>query len=430
MTAGQKQGPARGAGGSRDLWILVGMAALSLAPYAANHGMFDRLFWFGDEFDLMEKMDRLGFCQSLWLAFSENFVPLFKALWGGAIVVFGGSYAAMITLSWLTHALNVFLLGRLMRTCGLSWVAVLFAQVVFGLTPANLETLAWSVQWSAILSLTFMLLGLDSFFRKPSLGAPVGWAAASALSFSRGVLTGLLLAAASLWPAGKAPLSKRLGYAAAYVLPSIAVGLLITVMVPTGNHRHMAGHWGDAAGFGAWYYCLNPAYRLLGVESWGPRTVVLLGLLKCSLAVWAIARSRGSQRLLFLLLVAFDLGNAALLGIGRYQTGLSMATSSRYQYASLVGIIPLAGFWLSRQWERLPGPAALRGLALTALLAGIAVPMLRQWPVDLDPFTAWRGTESRRVLLGDSSQEPQVVPGYPDFPMERARQLIVIYNLH
>lgn len=417
----------------RDRWILAALGFMALFPYALYHGMFDRLYWFGDEFDLIDQMDRLGFWRWVWLVFAENFVPLFKVLWGGAVLAFGGSYGAMIAILWLTHALNVVLLGRLMRTCGLSWTAALVALIPFGLTASNLETLAWSVQWSSVLSVTFMLLAMDGFARRPFLPAPVGWAAASALSFSRGVLTGLLLAFACILPNGRetsARLSLRITYAAAFMLPALVVALLITRLMPSGNQTHMEGHWGDAAVFGAWYYCLNPAYRLLGFDSWGLRTVMMLGFLKIALVAWSVARARDRKRKLFVMLVLFDLGNAVLLGIGRYHTGLPASVSSRYQYASLIGILPLAGFWFSEQWEKIPFSRTPRRIALVALSTVAVICLCRQWPADLGPFTTWRGTDSRRVILGNSDQGPQGVPGIPGLPMARARQLAARYSLH
>jgi hypothetical protein len=338
----------------------------------------------------------------------------------------------MIAIVWLTHAVNVALLGRLMRTCGLSWVAVILAQAVFGLTPANLETLAWSVQWSAVLSVTFMLLAFGAFFRVPPRASSFGWAAASALSFSRGVLTGPLLALACLWPdRGAAPLrpARRAVFVAGYVLPAVGVALMIAALA-TGNHRHMGGHVGEAAAFGAWYYCLNPAHYLLSFESLGWHTVAALGLCKLSLAGWAIVRSQGRQRLLFALLVAFDLGNAVLLGIGRYHIGLPASLASRYQYASLIGIMPLVGFWFSRQWSRLSVPITLREISAFAVLAACAFGLCRQWPAVLDPFTAARGTESRRVLLGESDAGEHGVPGIPRMETDRAKFLISKYKLH
>jgi hypothetical protein len=417
---------------SRECWVLIASGLAALAPYAAFHGMFGRLYWFGDEYDLIDQFDRLGFWKWIWTMFAENFVPVFKLLWGGGIFVFRGSYGAMIAMVWLTHAVNVALLGRLMRTCGLSWAAVALAQAVFALTPANLETLAWSVQWSAVLSATFMLLAFEAFLKAPGGRSSFAWAAISALSFSRGVLAGPLLALGCFWPdPGAVPPSpsRRMARVAGYLLPAAAIALLIAAFA-AGNHRHLGGHLEEAAAFGAWYYLLNPALDVLSVESLGWHTVAALGLCKVALVVWALGRSRDRQRLLFALLVAFDLGNAVLLGIGRYHTGLPAAAGSRYQYASLIGIMPLAGFWFSRQWARLPVPANLRDLGAIVVLAAGAFYMCRQWPTVLGPFTSSRGTESRRILLIDPDPGPNSVPGIPGLPTERVKLLIAKYKLH
>jgi hypothetical protein len=414
---------------TRDFWLLLAPGLLALIPFFAYHSMFRRLYWFGDEFDLIDQMDLLGFWRWLWQVYGENFVPLFKVVWGAGILAFGGSYAAMIALAWLTHATNVVLLGRLMRTCALPWVSVFFAQVVFGFTAANLETLAWAVQLSAMLSVTFLLLALDSFFRAPLGVVPIGWAVASALTFIRGVLTGFLLALGCLWPGTNARLPRRLGVAALCLVPTLAIVALVTVMVPTGNHRHMGGHGGEAALFGTWFYCLNPADRLLRIESFGLRTTLLLGFLKAAVVACAIARSRGRQRLLFILLLAFDLTYAGLLGIGRYNTGLLMSTSSRYQYSSLIANLPAASFCLNLIWSKLPAPPRARAAVFAVLLASVAFSMCRLWAIDLEGFSVWRGTDNRRALLAGPA-DSQAVPGYPGFPMARARELIAKYGLH
>jgi hypothetical protein len=411
-------------------WLVPAMGALSLAPLVAYHALFARLFWFGDEFDLIDQIDRLGFWAWLWRVFAENFVPLFKLLWGGGVFLFHGSYAAMVVLVWLTHACNVVLLGRVMRAYGIGWLAVLFTQAVFGLTSGNLETLAWTVQWSAVLSVTFMLFALERLLAAPFTAAAALGSAASALSFSRGVLTGPLVVLGSLFPeANRAPAAagRRLAFRAGCLLSAAVVALLIDLLA-RGNHHHMAGHLGQAAAFGAWYYGLNPAHDLFSVESMGWRTVVILGLGKVALIAWALARSRGRPRMLFALLVAFDLGNAALLGIGRFHTGFAATVSSRYQYASLIGILPLAGYWLEAQWDRMPvSPTLRRAAAMAALGVGMGL-MVRNWSGVLDSFTVWRGTDSRQALLAASGPGP--VPGIPTMTRERARELIAKYHLH
>lgn len=411
-------------------WILLGTGVAALAPLALYHGLFARLFWFGDEFDLIDQIDRTGFWHWVFVVFAENFVPVFKVLWGGSVLVFHGSYFAMIVLLWLTHGLVVALLGKVMRRCGLSWAAVALAQILLGLAPANAETLCWSVQWSAVLSVAFMLLALDAFLARPFGPGSFAWVGASALSFSRGVMSGVLLAAAGLWPGQGAGAkgARRAALCAGYLAIAVAVAAVITLF-SSGNHRHMAGHWGEAAVYGIWYYCLNPAQRMLGVESWGWHTVALLGALKCALVAWALLRSGGRTRMLFALLVASDLGNALLLGIGRYHTGIETAVSSRYEYASLIGIAPLLGYWAAGMLGKVRLPAALRASAAAAALAVLAVAFCRQWRSEIGFYSEWRGSEPRRILLVEPHPGDHAVPGIPFMETDRAKAIIRKYGL-
>ena len=304
--------------------------------------------------------------------------------------------------------------------------------MVFGLTAANYETLCWSVQWSAVLSVTFMLLALDAFFSDEPTWRQVGWVASSALSFSRGVLTGPVLAL-GLFLQGMAdpsrPSTERMRRAAWLVAPSVAVAGLILAL-SAGNQQHMAGHWADAAVYGLWYLCSNPAHALLSVEPYGWHTVAVLGLLKLWLFGWALLRSSGRVRILFIMLVAFEVGNAALLGVGRFHTGLSSTIASRYQYASLIGSVPIAGFAFSRLLGLVPVPDAVRGLVGAVILGALGLSLVGEWKTKIDPFTDWRGTQSRRILLQDPNPKIDAVPGIPALPMERAKVLIEKYRLH
>jgi len=166
------------------------------------------------------------------------------------------------------------------------------------------------------------------------------------------------------------------------------------------------------------------------VESYGWHTVAALGLLKVTLVVWAFARSTGRVRVLFAMLLAFEMGNAALLGIGRYHTGILTTLASRYQYASLIGIAPMVGFWFSRMCGRVPGPASAGRAIAAVVLVALGVSMVRSWGPELEPFTAWRGTESRRIVLVDPNPRPDAVPGIPGLSMDRARLLVSKYRLH
>ena len=422
------------AGDSRrgEFLILLFSAVVSLAPYLVYRALFARLFWFGDELDQIDHIDRLGFWHWVLLFFGENFVPLFKVLWGGAALLFGGSYAAMITLVWLTHALNVALLGRLMRGCGLSWAAVFLAQALFGLSCSNLETLAWSVQGSPVLSITFLLLAMDACLREGPLALQVGWVAASAVSFARGVLTGPVVAVGLLLDPGSRgrPWTLNRARAVAAVLLPSAVGAALIAVFASGNHQHMKGHGAEAFTFGLWYYCANPMHALLSVESYGWHTVAVLGAIKLALVVAALARTPGRTRVLFMMLVAFELGNAVLLGIGRYHTGLPSTLASRYQYASLLAAAPVAGFWFSRLCGLVPGGRFAGRAVATVVLLGLGLTQVRAWAGVLEPFTSWRGSESRRILFVDPNPRADAVPGIPGMDMDRAKALIRRYTLH
>ena len=413
---------------------------VALAPLLISRHDFARLFWLGDEFDLIDQIDHLGLWRWIWVVFAENFVPLFKLLWGGSVFLFHGSYLPMIVMLWLTHAVNTWLLGRLLRVHEFPWTAVIFAQLIFALSPGNMETLGWSVQWSAVLATTFFLLALDCHARhQPHLRVItlrgvlplVGLCAGSAFCFARGVLTGAVLGVACFWPpeATATVWRRRLATAGLCLLPALVAGGLIAVFA-SGNHKHLAGHLLDASQFGLWYYCLSPLHRWLEMDTWGPHTTASLGLLKLTLTVWGLKHATARQRALLVLLVLYDLGNVVLLGVGRYHTGLSEAINSRYQYGSILSTIPFVGLWLSHLCRRFPVRLHLRPIAATAIIATATWFVARSWPDEIRSFCFGRGTENRRILLVEPNPGPYAVPGIPFMPTSRGKELIKKYHLH
>jgi hypothetical protein len=48
----------------------------------------------------------------------------------------------------------------------------------------------------------------------------------------------------------------------------------------------------------------------------------------------------------------------------------------------------------------------------------------------MSSWSVWRGSEVHRVLVEDPFPGRNAVPGYPGFPMDRARELIRKYHLH
>lgn len=419
-------------------WVAGGAALLPLALWPDR---FAELFWFADDLFLVDQIAQMGFWSWTVTFFTESFVPVFKLAWGGLLHAAGGSYFALIAALWVTHALNTVLFGRLLLRAGFPVVAVLFAQLGFALTVLNLETLGWSVQWSALLATTFLLLGLGW---QESRGGSPGWswrrhgplvlcAALSAGCFARGVLSGGVFALGLLLPALLArefsSLRRAAPAALLCLLPAAAVALGITLLAD-GNPRHMDGQWGSAARFAATFFLLNPAHGLLGDPAPWSAPSILLALLKLAVVASGLRLARDRVRVVLLLLFAYDLGNAVLLGIGRHHTGLEAALGSRYQYGSLLATLPFAGLLLARGLAALPSPRTRQRLAF-ALLALLAALWLRQWPAALAPFVAWRGTEMRQLLSAPYTTDPTAtVPALDFMHLERAKALQRAYDLH
>lgn len=424
-------------------------ALLALAPLVIWHAEFAKLFWFGDDFLLLDQINRMGFGPWLTAAFTESFTPVFKLLWGGMVFASGGSYFALIVLLWLTHALNTLCLGGLLRRAGFTWFVVVVVQLLFALPAANLETLGWSVQWSAVLAMTFFLLGLwwqekyvaqmDTWQTRVH-GPLLLFATASACSFSRGVLTGAVLAlGVMLSGAGgglRAPQSTRRAHGSAWLLaallllPSAGVTLVIMVFA-SGNQQHLGGHSGAMLSYAAGYFLLNPGYLLLGLGTWQPVPLLLLAAAKLALIYWGLARTSGRPRILLALLIAYDLGNAVLLGIGRYHTGFETVISSRYNYSSLLATLPFAALWLEHLLNRFIARVRVRQVIAVALLAGAVWFGLQGWPRELASFTDWRGTGLRKLLADPAAARAgATVPALEFMRTERAMELIQRYNLH
>lgn len=421
----------------------VACGLVALAPFLLWYQAFTQLFWFADDFFLVDQIAMMGVGHWVGVAFAENFVPLFKLLWSAVLFGADGDYRGMLWALWLTHALNTFLLTRVVQAAGLPRFAVWFVPLVFALTPANLESLGWSVQWSAVLATTFLLAGLDLLLRHDT-GRPSGWrfwlpltlcAAASALSFSRGVLAGPVLALGIALPMldrrDTPALLARWRELLACLVPAVIVAIVIKAGAQ-GNHQTLSGHWGDVLWFGASYFLFNPGYLLADAGSPTAAWLLSLGALKLGLLAWALCSTAGRMRYLLLLLVAFDLGNALLLGIGRHHTGFLGALSSRYNYSSLITTLPFLALALGALVTRLATTAAWRGrVALAVIMLVIAGQFARVWPRELESFVAWRGRAMRALLQAPAtSDETARLPALDFMHVERAKALMRTFNLH
>ncbi len=416
---------------------------LALLPYLIHRESFDTLVWFADDLYLVDQLAHLGFAKWLLAFFTESFVPVFKLLWGGLLLLCDGSYPAMIRALWLTHAFNTWLLGRLLARAGFGGSAVVLAQVVFALTPAHLESLGWSVQWSAVLAVTCLLAGLN--WHEAHAPAAGRWslrahgplvllAALGAGCFARGVLTGGVFAFALLlsmvWQRDWAAWRPRAVPVLACLVPSLAVAATI-MLFAHGNQRSMAGHWVEALKFGLTYLAYNPLYLLLGEPAIGSVPYHALAVLKVALVAGGLAVARGRARALLLVLLVYDLGNAVLLGVGRHGDNLYGALVQRYVYSALLCLLPFAGVLFSRGLEHLATRPSRQRLAVAAVALLLAGHFLRGWSGPLATFVGWRGTEMRAHLAAPYTTDPAaIVPALGFMHLERAKALQRAYNLH
>jgi hypothetical protein len=129
------------------------------------------------------------------------------------------------------------------------------------------------------------------------------------------------------------------------------------------------------------------------------------------------------------MLLLLDLGNAVLLGIGRFHTGLEAATSSRYQYVSLLVFgSSIAAVWdeLLKRWAPRRAWAAWATVLVLTLWGGFN---LSRWRAEIGPWATWRGVAGRQ-LVSDDAKQGIAMPGIPFLTCEQARVLADRFRLH
>ncbi len=374
-------------------------------------------------------------------------MPLFKLLWAGAVYIFNGSYFAMILLLWITHFINVVLFGRLLLRSGFSQFTALFVMILFGTPSINIETLGWSLQWSTVISLTFfliaaqILLDLMKTRAKPSITQTLFFfltVTASALCLSRGVLTGVALAFICFMNVSYTFRKPYFGLALAILatIPALTEAGLVMAYAP-GSHQHIldGGHGLQMVNFALHYFILNPLFHLFSLKSINVLNLVVIGLLKIVTIVYALfltIRSSGDTRtkLLFLiLLLLYDLGNSALLGVGRYHTGIGASISSRYQYVSLLCFTPFLAIVLDKLLSVMTLRRAVRFSAQVIVLVSLLALIAWPWKQEIRWWAGLRGTEIREALKTDPDNKLGVVY-VPWISVGEAKELIQKFNLH
>jgi hypothetical protein len=396
---------------NRLLTGAIGLAAF--LPLLLFFGDFSNLYWFHDDWDMLDGAARLGLWRWLLEPFlHESVIPVSKLLWYAAVRATGGSYFAMIALVFVTHAANVWLFGEVLHRQRFPAAAIFFALATFALPWTNLETLGWAMQFISVVAITFFLAGwLWLVAREPGVAGGAGYAAllaASALSSSRGIVSGLLLALF-------ARLTKRRRWLIlASLAPAVAVIVAMMIAPITRHHPPLA----DAAMYALRYWLLNPLYLLLPLphKSLNLTATLTCGAIKLAIlgAAWIFARN---HRPLLAVLLCLDLLTAGSLGFARSDAGLDSTVSQRYQYLSLFCFGPFAGLLLAR----------CRRSAVVLLSVAWVLLLVWPWNRHSQRWGESRGTEVRQTL--------ETAPGsdrlWPaQITVDRARDLVREYHLH
>jgi hypothetical protein len=427
-----------------DRWGIPLLAAGGLIPLLWCLADFRALFWFGDEWDQLDQIATHGFGRWMFGFFGENFAPIFKLVWGSVALGSGGSYFALIVTAWLAHAVAVGLFGRWLRVAGFGGTGTAVAMIGVGYTTINVETLGWAVQLITILGMLFFLAAgawqqsreqNGTWSTRALLGLAL-LAALSSFSFVRGALTGLALASAAVWAAWEqrhriGPWTTRGQVLLACLLPALISAALIAKYAG-GNHQHLAAAgWRPPLEYAAWYFLLNPFHRFLDVSTWGPHTTLVLGAGKLAVLIAGWRFAAPAQRRLLIPLLVFDLGNAALLGLGRHHTGLLTTTGSRYQYVALLATLPFVAVLIDAAIARAKSHRPLAVLITAGATCAVSWLALAGWPATMKSWADWRGRQGRQVLLKEPNPPATgVVPGIDFMPTAKARELIERYHLH
>jgi hypothetical protein len=389
-------------------------------------------------------MADLGIRRWAFLPFAENFAPLFKVLWGGAVILFHGSYMSLLALLWFTHFAITVTFGSILRRIGFGLFSTGSAMLMCALPWMNIETLAWSVQWSPMLATFFFLLSwrllIHIVYTNKWNGLVIGKITlygvlliASALCFSRGVIGGFVLAVyvtLSSRP-GTLPTLKRAVLGTSCAIPAI-IGALVyaPVMLNTSHAQQLHGHYSAIFEFTIYSLLLNPLFRVAWWEMpfVGFMAATTFGLFKMAVVFSGFSAARRSREQVALLgaFVLFDITNCALLGVGRFHTGIQMTVGSRYQYFSLLCLAPFLGLLMSRAWVK--HSTRLDKAAAAALLLASCSLLTYRWPQELGGWSAWRGTDVRTVIELKGNPIERFASSLQN--SVRAAELQAKYNLH
>ena len=424
---------------SRIEWLAPAVVSLvCVSPFLVFWNRFETFYWIHDDWDMISELQSLGLVRWMQQPFGENFVPLFKAFWAGAIPLLDGSYFGMLCLLWITHVAILLLFAVLLRRFGLSWPAQSLAVLTLGMPWSNIEALVWATQWSSLLATFFLLLAWLLLLAAES-GKHSTWlsvlaalsALASASCFPRGVLTGALLGLFLLQAFSEDRTTRRWRLWMAVVLICITCIAVLPYRWMIHDYHNFqefnAAKLQGMASYAAHYWLLNPLYHLLPIpkKAVNAEALFIAGACKALVLGAGLYVSTARQRRLLETLLLLDAGTAVLLSMGRFDLGVASSVVSRYQYASLLCFAPFFAIAVTKGLGLLR-PMASRA-ALAVLLVGWGLLLGYPWARHSARWAQWRGQNVKDAVVATPADQRF---GNAWTTAGRARELIQIYHLH
>ena len=431
--------PLRSNRGAAAPWVLgLAFVLLSLSPIAARHRRWSRLFWFGDDWDLLNRLQTLGFWRWLFDPFAESFCPIGKVVYGAMVFRSGASYRDFLWATQVLRAVMFLLVALALRRVCSTYAAGVFAgfSLLFLVSPAGVEIFAWAPQLLTAQSHTLFaalifvqakqLSRTDAISRRRILLILV-LQALCCLSFTRGVVLSGVLALGLVFRAGTANGESRLRRYASqlrsnFILLAVpAICLVVSTRVARVRNPYLA--WSTVPSVLNWtlrFFALNPFARVLHIDRQTIGLVIVLAGVQVAMAVY-VYRLHSDAGRLALWVMSAELAAAFAGGVGRFHTGAGAAVASRYQD------VPAVSFFLL-----LAVVMASRRSYVTAIIGvswGIALLVsTSQWRVDLRYWTAVRGEDIRYVVT--SAPDPSApMPYVPFISIGRARELVAQFHL-
>lgn len=436
------EGASRIADGRKTLtgpWLLcLGFVLASLSPIAARYHRWGRLFWFGDDWDLINKLQILGFRRWLFDPFAESFCPIGKLVYGAMVVRPGARYIDFLWATQGLRALMFLLVAVAVRRALSTAAAVVFAvfSLLYLVSPSGVEVFAWAPQLLTALSHTFfaalVLVAALEFMSNSSISRKrviivMVLQAFCCLSFTRGiVLCGVLSLGLVLKAADTTGVSRIRQYGnqlrrrfILLVVPAVCL-VLSTRFARVRNPNLKLSAVPSVLNWTIRFFALNPFARVLQIERQAIGLVVVLAGLQIGMAAY-VYRLHSPIGRLALWVMAAEAGAALAGGIGRFHTGPGAAVASRYQDMPALAFFLLLTVVIASRWS------------ITTVVVGVAwgIALLvstSQWRVDLRYWTAVRGDDIRYAV--ESAPDPAApMPAVPFISIGRARELVRQYQL-